>query len=200
MRSGFRIAMVMTALVAVLGGCSTTVTRVPVEEQIDLSGRWNDVDSQQVARDLVQQSLDTAWVENHLEAKGAKPALIVGDFRNKTAEHIPVKTLVADLERTFINSGRVTVVASPEEREGVRAEREDQQRYAAEETVKRWGREHGADYMLLGEINAISDREGKDEVKYYQVDSYLVDLETNVKVWSGSTKIKKFVGRASYRP
>ena len=131
---------------------------------------------------------------------GKKPAVIIGDFRNKTAEHIPVKTLVADLERTFINSGRVTVVASPEEREGVRAEREDQQRYAAEETVKRWGREHGADYMLLGEINAISDREGKDEVKYYQVDSYLVDLETNVKVWSGSTKIKKFVGRSSYRP
>ncbi len=199
-RSSLYIAVVAAALVAILGACATTVTRVPVEEQIDLSGRWNDVDSQKVARDLVQQSLDTAWVENHLEANGAKPAIIVGDFRNKTAEHIPVKTLVADLERTFINSGRVTVVASPEEREGVRAEREDQQRYAAEETVKQWGREHGADYMLLGEINAISDREGKDEVKYYQVDSYLVDLETNVKVWSGSTKIKKFVGRSSYRP
>jgi len=193
--------MAVAALAVVLGACATTtVTRVPVEEQIDLSGRWNDVDSQQAARDLVAQSLDTAWVENHLEAKGAKPAIIIGEFRNKTAEHIPVKTLVADLERSFINSGRVTVVASPEEREGVRAEREDQQRYAAEETVKQWGREHGADYMLLGEINAIFDREGKDEVKYYQVDSYLVDLETNVKVWSGSTKIKKLVGHASYSP
>lgn len=189
------------AMAALVGGCATTtVTRVPAEEQIDLSGRWNDVDSQQAARDLVDQSLATPWVENHLEDHGKRPTVIVGEIRNKTPEHIPMKTLVADLERSFINSGRVTVVASAEEREGVRAEREDQQQYASEDTMKRWGVERGADYMLLGEVNAIFDREGKDEVKYYQVDSYLVDLETNVKVWSGSTRIKKFVGRSAYRP
>ncbi len=192
---------VLLSVALMLVGCATTtVTRVPAEEQIDLSGRWNDVDSQQAARDLVDQSLATPWVENHLEDHGRRPTLIIGDLRNKTPEHIPVKTLVADLERSFINSGRVTVVASAEEREGVRAEREDQQQYASEESMKRWGAERGADYMLLGEINAIFDREGKDEVKYYQVDSYLVDLETNVKVWTGSTRIKKFVGRSAYRP
>jgi uncharacterized protein (TIGR02722 family) len=188
-------------LVLALAGCATTtVTRVPTDETIDLSGRWNDTDSQQAAQDLVDQSTATPWVDEFMMAEGDKPAVIIGTLRNKTTEHIAVKTLVADLERSFINSGRVTVVASAEERDELRAEREDQQRFASEESMKAWGRELGADYMLIGEINSQFDSEKGKEVKYYQVDSYLVDLETNVKVWAGFTKIKKFVGRSKYKP
>jgi uncharacterized protein (TIGR02722 family) len=199
MRTVSRLAAVV--LVAALAACSsTTVTRVPTDETIDLSGRWNDSDSQQAAQDLVDQSMATPWVDDFMMNNGAKPAVIIGTLRNKTPEHIAVKTLVADLERSFINSGRVTVVASAEEREEIRGEREDQQRFASEESIKAWGRELGADYMLIGEINSQFDSEDGKEVKYYQVDSYLVDLETNVKVWAGFTKIKKFVGRSKYKP
>ncbi|HOC43835.1 MAG TPA: penicillin-binding protein activator LpoB [Thermoanaerobaculales bacterium] len=194
------IAIALAALAAAAGCTSTTVTRVPTEEQIDLSGRWNDTDSQQAAQALVDQSVATPWVDDFLLAKGEKPTLIIGTIRNKTPEHIAVKTLVADLERSFINSGRVTVVASSEEREDVRAEREDQQQFASDETVKAWGLERGADYMLIGEVNSQFDAEDGKEVKYYQVDCYLVDLESNVKVWTGFTKIKKFVGRSKYKP
>ena len=190
----------MTVILAVVAGCSTTVTRVPAEEQIDLSGRWNDTDSQQAAQALVDQSMSTPWLDNHLMETGKKPTVIIGTIRNKTPEHIAVKTLVADFERSFINSGRVTVVASAEERDELRGEREDQQRFATEESTKEWGREQGADYMLIGEINAQFDSEDGKEVKYYQVDTYLVDLESNVKVWTGYTKIKKFVGRSKYKP
>ena len=42
-------------------------------------------------------------------------------------------TLVADLERSFINSSRVTVVASAEERDEIRGEREDQQQNSSPE-------------------------------------------------------------------
>jgi len=193
-------AAVVLGVVAMVGCSSTTVTRVPTEEQIDLSGRWNDTDSQQAAQALVDQSMATPWVENHLEDHGKRPAVIIGTIRNKTPEHIAVKTLVADLEKSFINSGRVTVVASAEERDEIRGERADQQQYASEESAKAWGRERGADYMLIGEINSQFDSEDGKEVKYYQVDTYLVDLESNVKVWTGGTKIKKFVGRSKYKP
>ena len=193
-------AAVAVAVVAMVGCSSTTVTRVPTDEQIDLSGRWNDTDSQQAAQALVDQSMTTPWVENHIEDEGSRPAVIIGTIRNKTPEHIAVKTLVADLEKSFINSGRVTVVASAEERDEIRGERADQQQYASEESAKAWGRERGADYMLIGEINSQFDSEDGKEVKYYQVDTYLVDLESNVKVWTGGTKIKKFVGRSKYKP
>jgi len=196
----FKLTAVTVALVALAACSSTTVTRVPTDETIDLSGRWNDTDSQTAAQDLVDQSTATPWVDEFMMEHGQKPAVIIGTLRNKTSEHIATKTLVADLERSFINSGRVTVVASAEERDELRTEREDQQRFASEESMKAWGLEKGADFMLIGEINSQFDSEDGKEVKYYQVDSYLVDLETNVKVWAGFTKIKKFVGRKKYKP
>jgi len=198
--SPFRTVAALAALVVAVGCSSTTVTRVPTEEQIDLSGRWNDTDSQQAAQALVDQSMATAWADNFVLAKAERPTVIIGTIRNKTPEHIAVKTLVADLERSFINSSRVTVVASSEERDEIRGEREDQQQFASDDTVKAWGLERGADYMLIGEINSQFDAEDGKEVKYYQVDCYLVDLENNVKVWTGFTKIKKFVGRSKYKP
>lgn len=192
--------LTILALAAVVGcGSKKTVTRIDPGEQVDLSGNWNDVDSQNVAADLVSQVTAAAWIESHIERTGKRPTIIVGSMRNRTIEHIPMKTLTADLERAFINSGRVQVVASPDEREQVRQERAEQQDFASHETMARWGREHGADYMLLGELNTIIDQEGRQQVKFYQSDTYLVDLETNIKVWAGQTKTKKFISNRRYR-
>ncbi len=197
----FALGALLLAGLFVLAGCGggKQVTRVDVEEQIDLSGEWNDVDSQKVSEALMTQITDSPWVEDFRAEKGKKPYLIIGQVRNKTPEHIAVKTFIADLERSFINNGRVRVVASAEERDQIRSERADQQEFSSQETMKQWGREKGADYMLIGEINTQFDREGGDEVKYYQVDCYLVDLEDNTKVWAGFEKIKKFVGRKKYK-
>ncbi|MFH2051669.1 MAG: penicillin-binding protein activator LpoB [bacterium] len=193
--------MILAALLAVTG-CSggKQVTRVDTGEQIDLSGRWNDTDSRMVSAALVGQILATPWVEDFLAEKGKKPTVIIAPVANKTSEHIATQTLTADLERQFINGGRVKVVASADERDQVRTERADQQEFASPETMKQWGRERGADFMLIGEINTQNDSEEGTELKYYQVDSYLVDLQDNTKVWAGFEKIKKVVGRGKYKP
>ncbi len=201
MRKAIAIVVLLAAPLW-LAGCSggKKVTRVETDTTIDLSGNWNDTDSRLTAEALIQQATAGGWIEDHLLRAQQKPAVIVGRIKNRSDEHIPVKTFVADLERAFINSGRVKVVASRDEREDVRDEREDQQQYASPESMKQWGRERGADYMLLGEINTIIDRDDGDEVKYYQVDVYLVDLQDNTKVWAGQKKIKKYVSRSGYRP
>lgn len=194
--------LAVAAVLTCLGGCGggKAVTRVETDSTFDLSGQWNDTDSRLVAEELIAQATTGAWLENHLLAHGKKPAVIVGQPLNKSAEHIPVNTFMADVERAFINSGRVRMVATAEQREQVRDERADQQQYASEASMKDWGRELGADYILLGEINTIIDREEGDEVKFYQVDTYLIDLEDNTKVWAGFKKIKKYVSRDGYRP
>lgn len=187
--------VVVVVAVAALAGCGAhkEVVRTDPGEQIDLSGNWNDTDAQQISAALADQIQRGPWIENFLADKGRKPTLIVAPIRNKTAEHIATKTLVDQLERDFINGGRVRVVASAEEREQVREERADQQEFSSPETMKKWGREKGADVMLIGEINQIVDSEGKQAVRYYQVDSYLVDLEDNTKLWAGFEKIKKLI-------
>ncbi len=192
----------LLAILVLLAGCGggKAVTRIDTDSTIDLSGRWNDADSRMVAEELIAQATTSPWVENHLLANGKKPAVIVGNIVNKSSEHIPVNPFMADVERAFINSGRVRMVATSEQRDQVRDERADQQQYSSEASMKEWGRELGADYMMLGEVNTIIDREGGDEVKFYQVDVYLIDLEDNTKAWAGFKKIKKYVSRDGYRP
>jgi uncharacterized protein (TIGR02722 family) len=193
------LAIVLTAVFG-CGPRGKTVERIDPNEEIDLSGRWNDTDSKKVSQTMINDCLTKRWRPDHWERTKKRPIVIVGQVRNKTTEHIAVGTFIGDIERTFINSGEVEVVASPEEREQIREERADQQEFSSEESMKDWGREHGADYMLMGVINSIEDREGGEMVIFYQVDMTLIDLERNTKVWQGQEKIKKYITLGAYSP
>jgi penicillin-binding protein activator len=194
-----RVASAALAALAILttGACNNKrVTRIDPTSVTDLSGRWNDTDSRLVAGALVDQALGAPWLGRASAARGGRPpAVIVGGFKNATMEHIPVATFTRDLERAFVTTGTVAVVASQEERAPVRAERADQQQFAAADTRARIAREQGAQYMLQGDVQAIEDAEGRERVVYYQIDAALVDLESNQKVWVGQHRIKKYVDR-----
>ena len=187
-------------VVGMLAGCSggTKVERIDPGETVDLSGRWNDTDSRLVSEEMIADCMSRPWKSNHMTSKGKLPIMIVGAVRNKTTEHISTDTFIGDIERAFINSGQAELVASAEEREQIRGERADQQQYSSDETMKEWGKEHGADYMMGGVITSIEDREGGESVVLYQVDLNLINLETNTKVWQGQKKIKKYISRSSY--
>ena len=198
----FRMILAFAIVInLILLGCAAkkTVERIDVDTTVDLSGRWNDTDSRMVSQAMITDCLNHPWIMQHMSASGGKkPAVIVGSMRNRSTEHIAVKTFVNDIERAFINSGQVNVVASVVEREELRTEKEDQRVFADPETIKQMGRELGADYMMTGEINTIQDQEGGQKVTFYQVDLTLTSLETNVKVWLGQHKIKKFITRSRY--
>lgn len=182
-----------------LAACGTKVTRIEVDETRDLSGRWNDTDSRLVAEAMIQDCTNSAWLSNFVAETGRKPDVIVGQIRNRSSEHISTETFTKDLERSLINSGRANFVASAEERQGVRAERLDQDIHASPESRKAPGMEAGADFMLIGSINSIVDREGKEMVVFYQTNLELVDMRDNRKVWIGDKKIKKFVERSKLK-
>ena len=194
------VCLILTGIM-IFSGCSGSkqVTRVDADTTIDLSGRWNDTDSRMVADEIIGDCLNHPWINDHGISAGGKPVVIVGGIRNKSMEHIPVATFVTDIERAFINSGKVRTVSSASERSEIREERADQGEFAAIETIKRMGRELGADYMMTGEINTIEDREGGDQVVFYQTDLTLTNIETNEKIWIGNKKIKKFVGRGKFK-
>ena len=196
----FTISAVLIGII-VFSGCSSSkqVTRVDADTTIDLSGRWNDADSRMVADEMIDDCLNHPWINNHGMNTGGKPAVIVGGIRNKSMEHIPVATFITDIERAFINTGKVRPVSGSSERGEIREERAEQGEFASLETVKRMGQELGADYMMTGEINTIEDREGGDQVVFYQTDLTLTNIETNEKIWIGQKKIKKFIGRGKFK-
>jgi hypothetical protein len=188
---------VLIGCIALLvAGCSSVrVDRKEVDETIDLSGNWNDSDSRMVSEEMIKDALDRPWLGSYRTSHRRDPVVIVGTVRNRSDEHINTQTFVKDLERALINSGEVEFVASAEERGEIRDERQDQQSNASEATAKEQGQESGADFMLQGSINTISDRVDGKEVRYYQVNLELIDIQSNRKAWIGEKKIKKLVRR-----
>jgi len=116
-------------------------------------------------------------------------------------EHIDTEVFTKELERAFVNSGEITVVAGPEERNQIREERLDQQQNASIETTSKMARELGADFMMIGNISSIVDEaiDSKTLAVFYTVNLEFVNVETNQKVWIGNKKIKKLIERRNYR-
>jgi len=197
-----RVLPVM-ALSAVLSfsmvGCKTTTTRIAVDSTKDLSGKWNDTDSRLVSEELIQDVLARPWLSRFNRKNGRSPAVIVGKVRNLSHEHINTRTFVNDLEKALINSGEVDFVASASERSEIRLERHDQDLNARDDTRKVMGNELGADFMLKGSINTIIDSIKGEQIRFYQVDLTLINMESNRKVWIGGKKIKKLVEQSSIR-
>jgi uncharacterized protein (TIGR02722 family) len=176
-----------------IAGCARQVSRIDPAEQVDISGRWNNTDSRLVASEMTGNILSGTWLSRHNGSKGEKPVVIVGFFTNKTHEHIDAETFVKDVERSFLETERVRLVQAGKKREELRSEKADQQTNATVSSLKKFGMEQGADYILQGSINSIVDAHKRKKVVYYQVDLELTNIETNEVVWLGDKKIAKFV-------
>ncbi|MCL2720891.1 MAG: penicillin-binding protein activator LpoB [Treponema sp.] len=187
--------------VLLLSACGTTVKRVESGTQPDLSGYWNAIDVRIVCESLINDCLTSPRVDQAIRAAGnRKPTVIVGRFRNESSEHIDTEIISSTMERVIFDSGRLDFVAPAGLRQELRAERQDQQNNASEETTARLGREIGANYMLTGHVRTIVDREGNRTVRTYYVTAELTNIETNARVWIGQNDdITKIVRRPNNR-
>ena len=193
---GLHVLAVLLVLVT-LSSCSTRkVTRIDPSQTIDLSGRWNSTDAQMTATSMIDQVMSDRWLSDFMEVNGGKkPVVIVGFVKNNTSEHIDSELFLKELEKSFVRSGRVTLVQGGEKREQLRAERADQQNFSSPETIAKWGREIGANFMLQGDMGSIVDQYQKEKVVFYKINLQLTNIETNQVVWIGDKEIKKYINK-----
>jgi len=196
MKKGFLlIAFCALALMLIGCGSSQKVYRIDENTQTDVTGKWNDTDARLVAEEMVSDALSRPWLTRWVANNGEMPIVTVGTIRNMTSEHIDTETFTTDFERELLNSGNVRFVGSRDQRDEIRDERLDQRDFASKETMKEIRNETGADFILLGAIKSIVDQSEKTKVVFYQTDLELINIETNEKVWIGTKKIKKEIGK-----
>jgi uncharacterized protein (TIGR02722 family) len=154
-----------------------------------------------VSEEMISDALTKPWLNQHNRQHQQSPVVIVGNVRNESMEHIDTEVITKEMERAFVNSGSVNVVASSDERQDIRQERLEQQEFASLETMKEMARELGADFMLIGNISSVVDEtpDRRTLAVFYTVNLELVNVETNQKVWIGNKKIKKLIERRNYR-
>jgi uncharacterized protein (TIGR02722 family) len=187
------IASLAITLLLTTTSCNRKVTRISENQAVDISGRWNNTDSKLTAEEMIKECHAGEWIRRHLAKTSKKPVVVVGFVKNKSHEHIEAETFIRDLEKSFINMGQVKLVQGGEKRNEIRGERGDQQDNASQSTMKQFGLEVGADYILQGDINSIVDSYKRKKVVYYQINLQLTDLQSNEVVWIADKKITKYV-------
>lgn len=173
--------------------CAHSVTQVDPNQKINLSGRWNDSDSRQVAQKMIDELLGSEKYKEYAITLGKKPAIIVGLVRNKTSEHIDADNYIKKLEFALFNSDTAELVESDVFRDKLRVERVQQQDFADPATTAKWGMETGANLMLFGEMTSETDIYNNKRVVNYITTLFLTDIQSNKRVWYGQEEIKKFI-------
>ena len=187
-------ACLLIAILITSQSCNRQIARINPETATDLSGAWNDTDSKLTSQEIATEVLTQPWLSKFKEVSPTKdPVIIVGLITNQSHEHIDSETFTKDMEMSFVNSQKVRLVQGGKKREELRGERADQQENASKSTMKQWGLEVGADYIMQGSITSIVDSYKRTKTIYYQVSMELTSIQTNEVVWIGGKKIKKLV-------
>jgi len=185
----------MILLTLFIFSCSSNkqVTRIDAATITDLSGYWNDTDVRIVCEFLINDCLNNPRVTQAIAARGGKtPVVLVGSFVNESSEHINTAIISSTMETIIFNSGKMDFVAGGRFRDELRAERQDQQSQSSESTASQLANETGADFMLLGTVRSIVEKEGNQTIRTYIVSAEMTDVETNQRMWMGRhDEIKK---------
>jgi uncharacterized protein (TIGR02722 family) len=196
MKTSLKAAAALCAAFALFASCSSNpkVTRIDAGSQVDLSGLWNDTDVRIVCDSLIKACLDSPRVAQEIERRGGTPTVLVGSFKNDSDEHIDTSIIASSMEIAIFNSGKLDFVAGGSARNELRAERQDQQGSASEETAAGLGNEIGADFLLTGSVKTIIDRAGGTATRTYFVSAELTNIETNARLWMDqNNEIKKII-------
>ena len=192
----FKYLLILCLPIAFIG--CTQVDRIGEKDIVDYSGNWNNTDSRMVAEEMIKDSLEQYWITEFFKSKKTEPVVIIGSVVNNSAEHINVQTFTKEIERAFVNSRKIKVVANSLESPELRAELQKIKKHARADTIKKVKQETGADFILMGVINDIVDREGGNRVQSYQVNLELINLENHEKSWIGQKKINKVVKKRKF--
>jgi uncharacterized protein (TIGR02722 family) len=196
MKSCIKIALLCLAICAGLGACASSpkVSRVDADTQTDLSGYWNDTDVRIVCDSLIKGCLDSPRVTQEIARLGRLPVILIGRFKNDSDEHIDTTIISSVMESAIFNSGKADFVAGGDTRSELRAERQEQQGNASEETAAALGNETGADFLLTGSVKTIVDKAGNTSTRTYFVSAELSNIETNARLWiDQNSAIKKVI-------
>jgi uncharacterized protein (TIGR02722 family) len=188
--------LVLFVALVLFASCSSSpkVTRVDAATQVDLSGLWNDTDVRIVCDSLIKACLDSPRVAQEIARRGGTPTVLVGSFKNDSDEHIDTSSISSTMEIAIFNSGKLDFVAGGGTRAEIRAERQDQQGNASEESALGLGNEVGADFLLTGSVRTIIDRAGGTATRTYFVSAELTNMETNARMWMDqNNEIKKII-------
>jgi penicillin-binding protein activator len=159
-----------------------------------LDDKFNETDMRKIADSMISSLTGSPVIS---EQKAA-PIVLITMVKNRTEEHIDMKSMTDKIRVALIKSGRFKFT----EKE-VRSEIGDEMAYQGESgyvdpsTAVQKGRQIGANYFLTGEITDRVQEVGGKKYVYYKCTFNLVNIKTALLDWSDEYEIRKFYKKKS---
>ena len=175
-------------MITIFGCSSASKTEeaqiIPAENTV-----WNQIDSEIITDSLITISLHSEWNKNFSEKR--KPIIVVGKIEDRSNENIDVSLLAKNLERSLINSGKVSFIASKEIREISRNERKTRNDFTDKDKFKKYLKSLNSDFFMSGDISLNIDSSVVPVQKRYILNIELIDSEKASAVWDVALGITK---------
>ena len=150
---------------------------------------WDEIDSEIIADSLISISLQSDWNKNF--SKKRKPIIVVGKIVSTSDEIIDVSLLAKDIERSLINSGKVTFIADKQKREDIRNDRKNKDDFTDEKKFIKYLKSLKSDFFISGDINLRVDSSAVLVQKKYTLDVEIISTKNASVIWKGEQNIVK---------
>jgi uncharacterized protein (TIGR02722 family) len=152
-----------------------------------LDDKFNENDMQLISNQLVDSLTKFDKISNAAQ----RPVVMVGQVRNRTSEHIDVKSLTDKIRTALIKSGKFRF-SDKEARNELAEEYEyNAGKFVDKKSGKGAGKQTGVDYLITGDIASNIQEVGDDKIVYYKVTLNLNNLETNIIEWADDREVRK---------
>ena len=180
---------IILIIILILSSCAPTSETVKDKSIPELKLNWNEKDSESISDTLILSSLGAEWNEKFPKSK--KPIIVVGNIEDKSEDNIDVSLLAKNLERSLINSGEVSFIASKEKREMIRADRKNFEDFADNDKFIKYMKPLKADFFMSGTIISQVDSSVAPIRKKYELNVNIIYTKNASVVWEGVQSITK---------
>lgn len=164
------------------------------EERL-LDDKFNETDMRMIADTMVGSLAGSPVIA---EFKRGRPVVLVTLVKNRTQEHIDMKSLTDKIRVALVKSGKFRFTDKE-----VRAEIADEVEYQGQSgyvdpaTARQKGKQIGANFFLTGEITDRVQEVGGKKYVYYKATFNLVNIDSGILDWTDEKELRKFYKKKS---
>ena len=193
-----KIVLTTIFLSGILSGCGPTAfVNGNYDHNINrtnlMNNRWSETDMQHTVRTLVASALRSRAIAD----APRPPIVLVERLKNDTSEVIDTKSITNMIMVELSKSGRVQFINGSERKTMAAEYKYENSGTTSQFSKKNKGHQVGADLIMNGRIDSITQRVGNRESIYYKITLEMTNLSTGIIVWTDQKQIRKLFKKHS---